>query len=105
VGGELAFNLGNGTDTVTVVNAPAGPLSWASGNGNDSLTLAPTVAGQTWTVAVRFGTGDDTFSLAGTATGQILTGLVDGGGRVTANVFQDNPGPWTLEDFTLRNFP
>jgi hypothetical protein len=88
-----------------VTNAPGGLLSWTSGNGSDSLTFAPTTDNQTWNVQIQFGNGDDTFTLGGTGLNESVTGRVDGGGRLTANVF--NPGAnWTLTPtFTLSNFP
>jgi hypothetical protein len=105
VGGNLSFQLGNGDNTVTVTNAPGGRLTWNSGNGSDSLTFAPTIDGQLWNVAVQFGNGDDTFTLGGTGMNEAITGRVDGGGRITANVFNQGAN-WTLTPpFTLSNFP
>jgi hypothetical protein len=90
---------------MTVTNAPVGQFSWNSGNGNDSLTLAPTTAGQSWNVKIKFGDGDDTFTLGGTGAGQSITGRVDGGGHVTANVFTQGSN-WTPgSPFRVVNFP
>jgi hypothetical protein len=55
-------------------------------------------------VSVRFGSGDDTFTLGGTGTGEVLTGQVDGGGRLVGNGFNQGMG-WVLQEFTLSNFP
>jgi hypothetical protein len=105
VDGNLTFHLGNGDDSLTIANAPGGRLSWTSGNGNDSVTLAPPTANQVWNVNIQFGTGDDTLTLAGAGMGELLTGRVDGGGRIIANVFNQGAN-WTLvSPFTLSNFP
>jgi hypothetical protein len=105
VAGNLTFSLGNGNDSATITNAPGGRLFWHSGNGNDSLTLAPTTDNQTWNVNIQFGNGDDTFTEAGSGMGEVILGRVDGGGRITANVFV--PGAnWTpVPTFILTNFP
>ncbi len=103
---NLTFNLGNGNDTVSVVNAPAGLLRWVSGNGNDQLVLGGgTAAGSTWNLNARFGSGDDTLTLAAGLVAQTLTGSADGGGHQVANVFEQDPAGWTLQNFTLVNFP
>ncbi len=103
--GNLTFHFGNGNDTVTIANAPGGRLIWTSGNGNDSLTLAPISDNQFWNVCVRFGNGDDTFNLAGIGMNETVSGLVDGGGSISGNVFNQNAN-WTLAPtFILSNFP
>jgi hypothetical protein len=101
IGGNALFNLGSGNDTASFAagSSLGGTLLWHSGNGNDSLSLAGT---QTYNVNVTFGNGDDTFTLNNAAA--LLTGLVDGGGRVTANVFNLVAG--TIgSPFTMINFP
>jgi hypothetical protein len=103
VAGNLTFTLGNGNDSATISNAPGGVLSWTSGNGSDSLTLNPSTAGQAWNINVHFGNSDDTFTLGG--AGGNLTGTVDGGGRVLANVFVQGPNWVLLPPFQETNFP
>ena len=101
IGGNAVFNLGNGNDTASfdAGSSLGGTLLWHSGNGNDSLSLA---GAQTYNVNVVFGNGDDTFTLNNAAA--VLTGLVDGGGHITANVF--NPVAGTIgSPFTQLNFP
>ncbi len=109
VGGKLTFNLGNGNNSAIISNAPGGTLTWTSGNGNDSLTLGSglTAGSEFWTVNVLFGSGDDVFTLAGTTAGttQVISGKVDGGGRMTGNTFVQGPN-WVLTPtFVLVNFP
>jgi hypothetical protein len=103
VSGDLVFNQGNGDNSATITQAPGGVLRWTSGNGNDTLNLTPATAGQLWNVNIQFGSGDDTLNL--NAPGGTLTGRADGGGRITANAFNQDPS-WTLTPtFTLSNFP
>jgi hypothetical protein len=108
VGGNLGFTQGNGNNTATVTQAPGGTLNWTSGNGNCSLTLgdSTTPAGSNWRVNVRFGNGDDTFTLDASAPApQSISGYVDGGGQITADVFNQGAN-WTIGGpFTLVNFP
>jgi hypothetical protein len=105
VNGNLTFQFGNGNDSLTIDNAPGGQLTWNSGNGNDSVTFAPPTDNQVWNVFFRFGTGDDTFTLAGIGMNELLTGLVDGGGSINGNVFNQGANWTLLPTFTLRNFP
>jgi hypothetical protein len=74
-------------------------ITWLSGNGNDSLTLA---GAQAYNVNVTFGNGDDTFTLNNAAA--FLSGKVDGGGRITANVFNLVAGT-IVPPFQQINFP
>jgi hypothetical protein len=109
IGGGLTVNLGNGTNTAVIANAPGGQLNWTSGNATSSVTLgsADTTGSESWNATIQFGNNDDTFTLAGTPPGttQTLSGLVDGGGRLTANTFVQMPN-WVLTPlFILRNFP
>jgi hypothetical protein len=99
VGGNLSVTVGSGNDTATLLGPVGGTTSWHSGNGNDSLTVA---GAQTYNLNVAFGNGDDTFTLNNAAA--VVTGSVNGGGRITGNVFNDLAG--TLgSPFTLSNFP
>ena len=67
-------------------------------NGNYTLSLE---GAQTYVADVVFGSGDDTFTLNNAAA--VLTGLVDGGGRITANTFTQTAG--TLSPtLVLANF-
>jgi hypothetical protein len=108
IAGDLNFNLGNGTDNVTVFAlggtsaAPGGVLDWHSGNGSDTVTFLD-AAGLTWNVNVAFGSNDDTFNAFG-VPGSTLVGKVDGGGRVTANTF-NNVGFRIGSPFQPSNFP
>jgi hypothetical protein len=108
VSGNLLFNMGNGDNTVNVTQAPGHTLYWISGNGNNSLTLgsAATPPNSLWNVYVRFGNGDDTFTLDGTAPPtQTLNGFVDGGGQITADVFNQGAS-WVLAPtLVVTNFP
>jgi hypothetical protein len=115
VQGTEAFTLGNGTNgTATapiLIRTPGSKLVWNSGNGNDYLQIAsPLVnaAPQLFNVDIHFGNGDDTFQLGGVTLdkGGSITGTVDGGGRLTANVFLMDPTLWTIvAPFTITNFP
>jgi hypothetical protein len=101
INGNVFINLGNGTDTTSFAagGSVGGMIFYHSGNGNDSVMLA---GAQTYNVFVLFGNGDDTFTLNNAAA--VLTGLVDGGGHITANVF--NPVAGTIgSPFTQLNFP
>jgi hypothetical protein len=101
IAGNVSINLGNGNDTVSfdAGGRVGGTISYTSGNGNNHLTLA---GAQTYIVNVTFGNGDDTFTLNNAAA--VLTGRIDGGGRIVANVFQVLAG--TIgSPFTLVNFP
>ncbi len=103
VDGNLSFNFGNGNNNpVTVVFAPGGLLTWRSGNGNNHLTLGTAPNSGNFNVDVTFGSGDDTFTLDN-GTG-VLSGRVDGGGRITANVFEQLSGT-LAPTFQLINFP
>jgi len=111
--GNITINLGNGNNTASIGNAPiGGRFNWTSGNGNDSLTLDPTNGGtiapvtQTWNVNFHFGNGDDSLTLVDTTpVPEYLTGLVDMGGRITANTFVQGPSWVLLSPFELRNVP
>jgi S-layer protein len=101
VTGNVYFNLGNGNTTVdfSAASSVGGTLNWHSGSGNNSLILE---GGQQYLVNVVFGSGDDTFTLNNAAA--VLTGKVDGGGHITANVFNQLAG--TIgSPFELINFP
>jgi hypothetical protein len=101
IGGNADFNLGSGRDTVSfdAGGSLGGTLNMHSGNGNDSLTLA---AAQVYNVNVTFGNADDTFTLNNASA--VVTGSVNGGGRINGNVFNQVAG--TLgSPFTLSNFP
>jgi hypothetical protein len=87
-----SFTLGNGDNTATITNAPAGLLRWKSGNGSNTLTMALTTD-LGWNVNIQFGNGDDTFALAGTGN-EIIVGRADGG-RVMANTFTQGAN-WEL---------
>jgi hypothetical protein len=101
IGGDVFLHLGNGNDTASfdAGGSVGGKITWRSGNGNSMLTLA---GAQTYLVDVVFGSGDDTFTLNNAAA--VLTGRVDGGGHITANVF--NPVAGTIgSPFEETNFP
>ncbi len=108
VTGSVRVNLGNGTNTALISNAPSGQLNWMSGNGANALTLgsAATTSAQLWNVFAYFGNNDDQLTLAPTAAvPQTLTGVLDGGGRLTGNTFTEDPNSWVLASpFTLLNF-
>jgi len=53
-------------------------------------------------VNVHFGNADDTFTLNN--AGAFLSGLVDGGGRFTANIFNYIAGT-IVSGTTISNFP
>ncbi len=97
--GNEVFNLGNGTDSATLSTAPGGSVIWNSGNGTDALTL--TGAGF-YDIRARFGNSDDTFTLNNAAA--VLTGSVDLGGRLTANVFNQIAGT-IVGPFVIQNVP
>ena len=102
VGGNANINLGNGNN-VTVfaagTSSVGGTVHYRSGNGNNLLQFNQT---QTYLLDVVFGNGDDTLaSVAGTPT---FTGLIDGGGRVTANTFTQG-GAILSPNLTIKNFP
>ncbi len=99
VSGNLSFQLGNGNDTVAAANTVGGTTEWQSGNGADSFRLGS--AANDYNVNVHFGNNDDTFALATTG---LISGLVDGGGRLTANQFLQN-GAVLTPTFLLQNFP
>jgi hypothetical protein len=101
VAGNLRIMLGNGANgTVTVAQPVDGRLVWRSGNGPDSLTLT----GQGfYNVLVNFGNNDDMFTL-NIGAGNVLTGFVDGGGRLTANSFAQLSGQLG-PIITISNFP
>jgi hypothetical protein len=102
VGGNLTMHLGNGSNQVGFTSAPAGLLTYNSGNGGDTVVLFGLDPTQVWKVNMTFGTNDDELDLI---LGGFITGRVDGGGRVTANVFSQGPG-WTIvPPFQLSNFP
>ena len=115
VEGTEGFTFGNGNNgTLAVpmmIRTPGSKLNWTSGNGNNYLQLAsPLVNGapMLFNVNIHFGNGNDTFQLGGVGgdKGGSVTGIVDGGGRLTANVFVMDPTLWTLvAPFTLSNFP
>jgi hypothetical protein len=100
-GGNLNFQLGNGDNTLSddATATIAGKLRIRSGNGNNSYTANGV---GTYNLDVVFGSGDDTFTYAG--AGAVLNGLLDGGGRVTANSFVQ--GAATLSPtLVIANFP
>ena len=115
VGGTEAFHFGNGNNGTAaapiLIRTPGSKLIWNSGNGNDFLQLAaPLVNGapMLFNVDIRLGNGDDTFQVGGAAgdRGGFISGSVDGGGRLTANVFLFDPTLWTVvAPFTMSNFP
>lgn len=111
VAGNLTVSLGNGTDSADIANAPTGVFRWTSGNGSDTLTLDPdggaTTPGpsQTWNVNFLFGSNDDTLTLNAATNPQFITGLVDMGGRVTANTFNQGTNWSTAGYFQLKNVP
>ena len=93
-----------------MIRRPGSQLIWTSGNGNDYWLATPLVNGAPllFNVDIHFGNGNDTFQLSGAAgdKGGSITGTVDGGGRLTANVFLMDPTLWTIvAPFTLSNFP
>ena len=101
INGNVQLNFGNGNNVVTFDDGGSvgGTISMTTGNGNNHLTLA---GAQTYQVNVTFGNGDDTFTLNNAAA--VLNGRVDGGGHITANVFEVLAG--TIgSNFTLINFP
>jgi hypothetical protein len=118
VGGNENFVFGsgnNGTAAVPILlRRPAGGvINWTSGNGNNYVEFAAVgplgyVTPQTYNVNFHFGNGDDTVQLGSGVSGDvggIMTGLIDGGGRINGNGFIQNVG-WTFASpFTLANFP
>jgi hypothetical protein len=116
VGGSEAFHFGNGNNGTAAVpllirRPGGGTMTFTTGNGNNYLQIAtPNIneAPVLFNLNVRFGNGDDTFQVGGAAgdRGGSITGSVDGGGRLTANVFLFDPTLWTVvSPFTLSNFP
>ena len=125
VQGNAAFHFGNGNNGTTAApivirRPPGGQLTYTTGNGNNYLDLftplnakAPDVLPFVFNLNVQFGNGDDTFQLGdpfgganGTDQGGIVTGSVNGGGRIIGNDFIQDPTLWTLSpNFTLSNFP
>ncbi len=97
--GAVNVTTGSGTDTITVTTVPGGLLTFRGGNGGDSLTLN---GKGNYHVNVVFGSGDDSFTID-IGAGNTLTGLVDGGSRVAANVFTQTSG--NVDPGTITNFP
>jgi hypothetical protein len=102
VAGNLTMHLGNGTNQVFFTSAPGGVLTYTSGNGGDTVTVFGLDPTQVWKVNMMFGSNDDELDLV---LGGFITGSVDGGGRVTGNVFSQDPGWTILSPWTLSNFP
>ncbi len=111
VAGNMTVNLGNGDNVADLAIAPGGRLRWTSGNGNDSVALdpdniaVPPGPSQTWSVNFHFGNGDDTMTLADAGNPQFITGLVNMGGRISANVFTQGVNWTPVGPFVLLNVP
>jgi hypothetical protein len=110
----LTFTLGagdNGSSLFPMVIAPdlstgTGIINWTSGNGQDFLQLGASttlgIADFSPVVNIVFGNQDDTFILDIGPTG-LLSGLVDGGGRVVQNTLTILSGNSSPSNF--MNFP
>jgi hypothetical protein len=102
VRGVMTVNFGNGNNGTWNFNtgfSVGRPLRWTSGNGPNQVALN---APGNFNLNVQFGNADDTFTLNN--AGAVVSGRVDGGGRITANVFNYLAG--TIgSPFTLSNFP
>jgi hypothetical protein len=106
VNGNLTFNFGsgdnNGGAAMVVDGNVGGTLKWRSGNGSDYLKVG-SGGNLSYLVDVAFGNADDTFEMD-LGAGGILSGKVDGGGRITANTFITTSGT-TAPTFVMVNFP
>jgi hypothetical protein len=131
INGNLSFLLGSGDNgsiadpiiiapitastATTHVGGIGGTFLWLSGNGQDVLQLGDSTTGaatgntynfKAW---ILFGNNDDTFNLdiGSSAMGApftgVLTGTINGGGRVTANTFNLITG--NDAGTTVTNFP
>jgi hypothetical protein len=101
VGGDVNYTLGNGNNTLadSAGTFIGGTLRLRAGNGNNSYTANRAAL---YVLDMHFGNGDDSFTYGG--GGATLTGLLDGGGRLTANSFTQGAAV-LAPTLTLMNFP
>jgi hypothetical protein len=102
VSGDVNITLGNGNNGVVFssgTSSVGGTIHIRTGNGNNDIQLNRS---QTYVLDIQLGNGDDT--VESVAENPVFTGLIDGGGRITANVF--NQGGATLSpNLVIKNFP
>jgi hypothetical protein len=104
VGGDMFFNTGGGTNSITIPLPPAGTLHWRGRADGDTVGLGLAgLFGEDFNVDMEFGPGDDVVNVDILPT-SVLTGLIDGDGRLTANTFNLISG-MIGSPFQLLNFP
>jgi hypothetical protein len=104
--GSMTFNLGSGANNpdATLTGSVGSTFNWTSGNGPDTLSIPAQASNPAYNVNIQFGNADDTLNVGGGAGTVTLSGRADGGGRITANTFNQLAGA-ILTNFTLSNFP